>query len=136
MKQDKVAMFCRALWRGEEDVVERLAPVVDPNGRDRWGARPLLMAAQFADLPVVSLLIERGAEIEQGRRLLTPLTIAARRNEPAIVAYLRKEGAVASIFTWVHLGDDKRVAKELDRQPALAQLRDELGTPILHHAVE
>jgi len=57
---DHVAAFCRAVWRHEADVVARLAPKVDPNGRDRWGYTPLSMAAQYGDLALVKLLVERG----------------------------------------------------------------------------
>src|SRR6185436_3508508 len=64
-KEAPVAAFCRALWRGEKDIVTRLAPVVDPNGRDRWGHSPLSMAVQYGDLPLVSLLVGRGAEVDQ-----------------------------------------------------------------------
>ncbi len=136
VKPDAVEAFCRALWRGEKDVVSRLAPVVDPNGRDRWGYTPLLMAVQHGDLALVSLLLERGADVDQGRRFLTPVTLAARRGDSSIVDSLRRRGAALSIFTWTHLGQDARVARALARDPSQAHLRDELGTPLLHHAVE
>jgi hypothetical protein len=136
VKQTTVAAFCRALWRGETDVVQRLLPRVDPNGRDRWGQTPLLAAAEYGDLTTVSRLVERGAAIEQGRRHLTPLTLAARRSDADLVAYLRREGAVPSIFTWVRLGRTREIARALARDPAQARLRDELGMPLVHHAVE
>jgi ankyrin repeat protein len=136
MKQDKIATFCRALWRRETEVVARLAPLIDPNGRDRWGNTPLLMAAQYGDLAVVALLVKRGAEINQGRRFLTPLTLAARRGDSTIVEYLRDQGAVMSIFTRTYLGEDTRIAQELERDPLQAEFRDELGTPLIHHAAE
>jgi ankyrin repeat protein len=41
-----------------------------------------------------------------------------------------------SIVTWIHLGERERCEQELVRDPALARLRDEQGTPILHHAAE
>jgi len=115
MKQDSVATFCRALWRGEKDMVTRLAPLIDPNGQDRWGNTPLLMAAQYGDLAAVSLLVRRGADVNQGRRFLTPVTLAARRGDSAIVEYLRGEGAVMSIVTWTYLGEDARIAQEIER---------------------
>jgi cytohesin len=136
MKQDPVAAFCRALWRGEKDVVTRLAPLVDPNGRDRWGHTPLSMAVQYGDLPLVSLLVRRGAEVDQGLRFLTPVTLAARRGESSIFEYLRDAGAVLSIVTWTYSGQDGLIAQELTRDPLLANLRDEAGTPLVHHAVE
>ncbi|MBI2824360.1 MAG: ankyrin repeat domain-containing protein [Planctomycetia bacterium] len=39
-------------------------------------------------------------------------------------------------MTSIYLGDHKRVNQELKRRPAQALLRDEAGTPVLHHAVE
>jgi ankyrin repeat protein len=136
MKLDEVATFCRALWRGEKEVVARLAPLIDPNGRDRWGNTPLLMAAQYGNSSLVSLLVRRGAEVDQGRRLLTPIALAARRGDSSIVEYLRDEGALMSIVAWTYLGEDARVAQELDRDPLRAAVRDELGTPLIHHAAE
>jgi ankyrin repeat protein len=136
MKQDPVAAFCRALWRGENDVVTRLAPVIDPNGRNRWGHTPLSMAVQYGDLPLVSLLVTRGAEVNQGRRFLTPVTRAARRGDAAIVEYLREAGAAISIVTWTYLGQDGLIVQELARDPLQAEIRDEDGTPLIHHAVE
>jgi ankyrin repeat protein len=136
MKQDPVAAFCRALWRGEKDVVTRLAPLIDPNGRDRWGHTPLSIAVQYGDLPLVSLLVRRGAEINQEGRLLTPVTLAARRGDSSIFEYLRDAGAVLSIITWTYLGRDRLIALELARDPLRAELRDEAGTPLIHHAVE
>jgi ankyrin repeat protein len=132
MKQDAVAAFCRALWRGEMDVVTRMAPLIDPNGCDRWGHTPLSMAVQYGDLPLVSLLVRRGAEVNQGRRFLTPVTLAARRGDSSMVEYLRNAGAVLSILTWVYLGQDDLVAQELARAPMGADLRDEAGTPLIH----
>jgi len=41
-----------------------------------------------------------------------------------------------SIVTSIHLADRARCVQELARDPAQARLRDEAGTPILHHAVE
>jgi len=38
--------------------------------------------------------------------------------------------------TWIHLGDGARCKRELADNPTLAQLRDESGTPLVHHAVE
>src|SRR5437762_3597136 len=136
MKRNDLATFCRALWRGEARVVERLASIVDPNGQNRWGHTPLLMAVEYGDLPLVSLLVRRGAEVDQGRTLLTPITLAARRGDSGMVEFLRDRGATLSIVTWVYLGDEKRIVQALKRDPRLVHIRDELGTPLLHHGVE
>jgi ankyrin repeat protein len=136
MAKDNVEAFCRALWRHEEATVAFLSGLVDPNGRDRWGNTPLLMAAQYGDLPLVSLLLRRGGDVDQQRRHLTPITLAARRKASAIVSYLREKGATVSILTWIYLGDRKQFERELARDPRQSVLRDEQDTPILHHAVQ
>jgi len=134
MANDNVEEFCRALWRREGAIVAALARRVDPNGKDRWGNTPLLMAAQYADLPTVSPLVRRGGDVDQQRTYLTPITYAARRHASDIVAFLRDKGATVSIVTSIYLGDCDRVQQELDRDPTQARLRDEDGAPILHHA--
>jgi ankyrin repeat protein len=133
---DIVAAFCRALWKRDDKTVAALARRVDPNGRDRWGNTPLLMAARYGDASLVSLLVRRGADIDQQRTYLTPLTLAARRKDPEIVRVLQDNGATVSIATNLYLGDRKRCAQMLERNPALARIRDEEHTPILHHAAE
>jgi ankyrin repeat protein len=94
------------------------------------------MAVQYGDLPLVSLLVGRGAEVNQGGRFLTPVTFAARRGESSIFEYLRDAGAVLSVVTCTYLGQDDMIAQELARDPMLADLRDEAGTPLIQHAVE
>ena len=79
MARDEVKALCRAIWRHEDDVIAALACRVDPNAKDRWGNTPLLMAAQYGDLALVSLLVRCGGDIDQQRQHLTPITLAARR---------------------------------------------------------
>jgi ankyrin repeat protein len=134
--RDDVTEFCEAVWRQERPTVGSLARRVDPNGKDRWGRTPLLIAAQYGDLALVAELVRRGGVIDQQRRYLTPLTLAARRKAADIMAFLMERGASVSIVTAIHLGDRKRCAQELKRKPELVRLRDEEGTPLLHHAVE
>jgi ankyrin repeat protein len=129
-----VERFCRALWQGDHDELADLAERIDPNGADRWNQRPLMMAVQFGELSIVEQLVRLGAEVDQGREHLTPITLAARRKAADIVRFLRKAGARESIVTAVYLGDRKRVARALARDPAAAKLLDEQGTPLLHHA--
>ena len=136
MATDEVKALCRAIWRHDRAVIAELAPRADPNAKDRWGNTPLLMAAQYGDLALVSLLVRRGGDIDQRRQHLTPITLAARRKVADIVSFLRESGAKISIVTLVHLGERERCKQELLRDPAQARLRDEQGTPILHHAVE
>jgi ankyrin repeat protein len=94
------------------------------------------MAVQYGDAAMVECLLKRGALVDEGRRHLTPLALAARRCAGDIVALLRAAGAVPSIVSWTYLGERARVEAELSRDPALARLRDEAGTPLLLHAVE
>jgi ankyrin repeat protein len=133
---DPAQVFCRALWRREHATIAALASKIDPNAKDKWGNTPLLSAAQYGDLALVKLLVLRGGNVDQGRTHLTPLTFAARRGAPDIVAFLLNKGAISSIVTLIYLGDRERFAQSLKRDPKLATLRDEAGTPILHHAAE
>jgi cytohesin len=136
MATSDIEVFCRAVWRHEDETIVALAGRVDPNTPDRWGHTPLLMAAQYGDLSLVSLLVGRGGDVDQRRKHLTPITMAARRKAHDIVDFLRDKGATLSIVTWLYLGDRQRVEQELARDPTQACLRDEEGAPILHHAVE
>jgi ankyrin repeat protein len=131
-----VTAFCEAVWRRDARALAALGPRVDPNALDRWKRTPLLMAAEFGDLAIVALLVGRGGDVDQNRRHLTPVTLAARRGDLAMVRFLRDRGATMSAVTWVYLHDRKHIERALARDPALASLRDELGTPILHHAAE
>lgn len=133
---DDVTRFCEATWRHDQATLHRLAARVDPHALDRWGRTPLRMAVQYGDLALVQQLRRRGGDVDQGRSLLTPLTLAARRKADDMVAFLRAEGAVVSILTAIHLGDETRVARELARDPTQARRRDEEETPLVHHAVE
>src|SRR5690349_3297793 len=97
MATNPIEVFCRALWRREHATIAALASRVDPNGKDKWGNTPLLAAAQYGDLALDKLLVLRGGEIDQKRKHLTPLTLAARRNAADIVSFLRNKGAKESV---------------------------------------
>ncbi len=133
---DDVQRFCRALWRNETAVVASLAPSIAPDASDRWGNTPLLSAARYGDLALVSLLVRRGARLDQGRAHLAPITIAAKRPAPDIVAFIIERGASVPLLAAILLGDRRRVARDLGGDPAKARLVDELGAPFLHHAAE
>ena len=136
MGKTDVTAFCEAVWRRDAKALAALGRRVDPNALDRWKRTPLLMAAQFGDVALVALLVGRGGDVDQNRRHLTPVTLAARRGDLAIVRFLRDRGATMSPVTWVYLHDWQQLELALARDPAVAHLRDELGTPILHHAAE
>jgi ankyrin repeat protein len=133
---DDVTAFCEAVWRRDAKTLATLDPHVDPNALDRWKRTPLLMAAEFGDLALVASLVGRGGAVDQRRVHLTPVTLAARRRDRAMVRFLRDSGATMSPVTWVYLHDRKQLEVALARDPTAARLRDELGTPILHHAAE
>jgi ankyrin repeat protein len=134
--KNDVTAFCEAVWRRDATTLAALGPRVDPNALDRWKRTPLLMAAEFGDLALMALLVGRGGDVDQNRRHLTPVTMAARRGDLAMVRFLRDRGATMSAVTWIYLHDQKQVELALSGDPALAHLRDERGTPILHHATE
>jgi ankyrin repeat protein len=136
VRKDDVTAFTEAIWRRQVDTIAALVARVDPNAPDRWSRTPLMMAAEFGDLALVAALVARGGDVDQKRTHLTPVTLAARRGDAAMVRFLRDQGAVMSIVTWVHLGDRPQVRRELGRDPGLARLRDEAGTPLVHHAAE
>src|SRR5262245_42920477 len=92
MARDHITAFCEAVWRQERHTSGLLVRRVDPNGKDRWGRTPLLMAAQYGDLTLVAELVRRGGVIDQQRRYLTPLTLAARRKVNDIVTCLMERG--------------------------------------------
>lgn len=135
-RKEDVERFCRAMWRHESATIAELVGRVDPNGADRWGHRPLAMAAQYGELSVVRTLVRRGAKVDQERHHLTPITMAARRGASDIVEYLQGRGAHISIFTLVHLGDATEIRRILAADPSLGRATDEEGTPIVHHAAE
>jgi uncharacterized protein len=134
--RDDVAAFCEAVWRHDAKALATLGARVDPNALDRWRRTPLLMAAEFGDLELVALLVGRGGDVDQKRRHLTPVTLAARRGDLEMVRFLRDRGAFMSVVSWIYLRDLPQVERALASDPALATLRDEQGTPILHHAAE
>ena len=136
MRRDDLTAFCEAVYRDDSEALAVLGVRVDPNASDRWQRTPLLMAAEFGDLALVELLVRRGGAVDQKRRYLTPVTLAARRGNLEMVRFLRDQGAVMSVVSWVYLRDRAQVERALGRDPALACVRDERGTPILHHAAE
>jgi ankyrin repeat protein len=133
-RPDALDRFIRSLWQGDHDNLAALVGQIDPNGANRWNQRPLPMAVQFGSLAIVRELVRRGATVDQGCQHLTPITLAARRGASDVVDFLRQAGARESIVTAVYLGDRAQVARELARDPALARLCDEAGSPLVHHA--
>ena len=126
---DQVTAFCEALWKDDTRTIARLIVRIDPNAEDRWRRTPLGMAAQYADEGLVRQLLERGADVDGGRSLLTPISRAAARGAHEIVELLRGAGASLSVIAHVYLGDRRAVA-------ASELIVDEKGTPLLLHAAQ
>jgi len=129
-----VTALNEALWRHDDAAVARLVPVIDPNTVDRWQRAPLAMAAQYAGVAAVRLLLARGARPDADRTLLTPLAYAARRGAADILDALRDAGATVSIATSIYLGDRSAVSRAL--VSVAPTTLDEEGTPLLLHAAE
>jgi ankyrin repeat protein len=126
---DPVSTFCEAVWRGDARTLARLLPQIDPNAEDRWHRTPLAMVAQYGDVALARQLLDRGAHVDGGRALLTPITHAARRAAREMVELLRGAGAAISVLTSIYLADRCAVARgEL--------VVDEEGTPSLLHAAQ
>lgn len=126
---EHVTEFCEAVWRQDAATVARLLPTLDVDGEDRWHRRPLAMAARYAALDLVEQLLARGADVNAGRRYLTPMSHAAARGADDIVAHLQAADAITSVVTQVYLGDRRAVAQAEPHD-------DEEGTPLLLHAAQ
>ena|GEM_PF-4504997 len=84
------AVFSQSLAR----VQELLAQGEDPNiARNSDGATPLLVAAHFGYSVIVDVLIDGGANPNQGSDQFTPLMIAAQNGHLDIVTLLLEKGA-------------------------------------------
>jgi ankyrin repeat protein len=129
-----VTALNEALWRHDDAAIARLVPTIDPNTVDRWQRSPLAMAAQYAGVAAVRLLLARGARPDADRTCLTPLAYAARRGAADIIDVLRNAGATVSITTSIYLGDRAAVSRALTS--VAATTLDEEGTPLLLHAAE
>src|SRR5579863_7395516 len=121
---DDVTKFCEAVWKRDAPTIARLVVRIDPNGKDRWKRSALEMASQYGDAGVVRQLLDRGADVNAGRLLLTPIAQAAARRRDEIVDLLRSAGAAMSAIASVYLGDRGAVSKA-------DFVVDEEGTPLL-----
>lgn len=64
-----------------------------PNARDYWQDSPLLVAVRLDDPELVQILLDAGALIDVKGRGYTPLGLAARNNNLAILRLLLRAGA-------------------------------------------
>ncbi|KAG2484953.1 hypothetical protein HYH03_016251 [Edaphochlamys debaryana] len=95
------------------DAPGQRGPAVDVNARTKDGATALLSAVQQGKLDCVRLLIEAGADVNQGMNSTTlPLTMAARKGWEDILSLLLASGAslassntaLSTAITFKHFG--------------------------------
>ncbi|MCZ7647258.1 MAG: ankyrin repeat domain-containing protein [Planctomycetota bacterium] len=96
--------------------------------------RPLWLAAVCGHVELAKLLLKHGAEVEGGNRWQTPLLHAMASGHDDVAAVLRKHGAKAHLLVQVAAGNLAAVKKALQKDKALALLRDETGMTPLHYA--
>jgi ankyrin repeat protein len=84
--------------RGRIDIIlDFLAQGGDPNLRNGWTL--LMVAAHFGNTPILTLLLDHGAQIdaEGGTEGLTPLAMAASQGKRKCVTILLERGANADV---------------------------------------
>lgn len=74
-------------------VRELLKAGANPNARDYWQDSPLLVAVRLDDPELVQILLDAGALVDVKGRGYTPLGLAARNNNLAILRLLLQAGA-------------------------------------------
>jgi serine/threonine-protein phosphatase 6 regulatory ankyrin repeat subunit B len=132
----------------EEEVIQLLD--ADPallEREDHHGERPLTLAAHYGHLGVVSLLVERGADINvTGHGGNTALDCAAMGGHEDVVALLLSKGAHANTrdnrgmtpFMWASDNGNLRVVRMLVKHMGVQRLdnRSNRGWTALHYATE
>lgn len=146
-----IAAFYAALARGDADEVRRrldehpwLIDVRNPDTSDRaWDERqPLHCAAKRGHLPVVRLLVERGAEVYSNPMCSYPaVTVAAWEKHSAVVDYFLNEipekaegtnklGVMINLAA--RLGWTELVRKHIAADPLAVHQRGWIGDTPLH----
>ena len=98
--------------------------------------RPLHWAAGSAPLPMIELLLERGADVEGCLQWFTPLLLATRAGRRDVHDLLLAHGARDHFLVHVAKGAVAEVAAALDGEETLVNQQDKYGTPPLHIAAE
>ena len=128
---DDAEMLFEAAEQNRADVVaELLDRGVPVNLEKPRGARPLHAAAYSGSAAVVQLLIDRGAEIDprDEDHDATPIYWAHWGRRPQCVDLLAPHSR--DVWTLVPAGKIERLRAVLDREPRLAAVRYEGGTPL------
>lgn len=125
------------------------------SARDERGNQPIHWAVMSRQLPVIDLLLERGADLNAARldgARPIQLTngdylyrgwrdVTSKTGPAAVLQHLRKRGAYCDICTACFIGDTERVVELLREDPGLANRPSEYvtyyacsGTPIRNAA--
>lgn len=131
--QDDRQRLLRAAEHGLVDTVKALLDRgVSPDSEDDTHTRPLHWAAYAGRLPVVQLLVARGAEIDprDDTHHSTPIYWAwygQRRHVVDVLAPLSRD-----VWTLVPAGHVARIRDVLSAEPRLARVYWEGGTPLFY----
>ena len=94
---------------------------------------PLILAASMGHEQLVKLLLDCGAQVDCGRKYLTPLLCSV--NYPEVQTLLKNHGASESFFNRVVSGQSGEVQSLLQEEPGLVSIVDERGMTPLFHAI-
>jgi ankyrin repeat protein len=84
----------RAAWQGETGMVQAMLDSgANPDAGSASQPPPMVLAAERGRLDVVTLFVDRGADVNVSHEGWTPLGAAQLRGHAAIVQYLREHGA-------------------------------------------
>mgnify|MGYP000418242874 CR=1 FL=1 len=124
-----------AVESGDLDTVKSLMqqginPDICHNGR----ATPLYLAAQHGELQIAELLVESGADINNGLNThqgWNPLLAAAVNKHPEIVEFLKDKGAKEGLHYFAYCGNNSQVKSRLNQGKPIANTRNWGLSPLL-----
>ncbi len=127
-----------AVRRGDPDELRRMLAndpaLVSAHDYDSFGATALIHAAQQRDRRLVELLLEHGADINQGSDWWAGSFGVLPHEDRSFAEYLIERGATIDAHTAAHLGLVDRLRAMLDDDPSLVHARGGDGQFPLHFA--